>query len=243
MLPLKDSLELIQNYTKNFEDRKKNALKNTNPIIVEAAAMVYNTINNMNNFGEIIKDPNKRKYTDTFNEMFQKNEEPMDISIKDSGILNPSTGTVDRKVETSMVYWFYTTRELMNEGLKDMAFIPTLYIGNSETDIDTDSLTYSSQYFNKDKATIMIKLDNKFTMNQDKTPSSIIMADCIDCLNKDEFMDTILTICNEFKKLIISLRNLTPIESIQIHETMKENVMNIFKELQKRSSIQNEIMK
>lgn len=242
MLPLESSLELIQNYTKSFQERKDMALRNTNPTVVEAAAMIYNIINNMEDYGDIVEDPFKRKYTDSYDEMFQEDEEPMDVSVKNSGILNPNNGTVEKKMETTMGYWFHATRGLMNDGLKDMGFIPALYIGNSETDMDTESLTYTSQWFNKDKATIIIKLDNRFSMNQDGTPATVLMVECIDCTDKDKFMEKMVELCAKFKKLIISLRDLTPVESIQIYETMKENMVNIFKAYQQRVATKNKIM-
>lgn len=242
MLPLESSLELIQNYTKSFQERKDMALRNTNPTVVEAAAMIYNIINNMEDYGDIVEDPFKRKYTDSYDEMFQEDEEPMDVSVKNSGILNPNNGTVEKKMETTMGYWFHATRGLMNDGLKDMGFIPALYIGNSETDMDTESLTYTNQWFNKDKATIIIKLDNRFSMNQDGTPATVLMVECIDCTDKDKFMEKMVELCAKFKKLIISLRDLTPVESIQIYETMKENMVNIFKAYQQRVATKNKIM-
>lgn len=242
MLPLESSLELIQNYTKSFQERKDMALRNTNPTVVEAAAMIYNIINNMEDYGDIVEDPFKRKYTDSYDEMFQEDEEPMDVSVKNSGILNPNNGTVEKKMETTIGYWFHATRGLMNDGLKDMGFIPALYIGNSETDMDTESLTYTNQWFNKDKATIIIKLDNRFSMNQDGTPATVLMVECIDCTDKDKFMEKMVELCAKFKKLIISLRDLTPVESIQIYETMKENMVNIFKAYQQRVATKNKIM-
>lgn len=241
MLPLENTLETIKSFTDSFKERKEEAIRNTNPIIIDASALIYNTINNMEEYGDIVEDETKRKYTDTYDEMFQMNEEPQEVRIKNSGILDPNSGTVNTSSEIVMGYWFHPSRDLIMDGLKDMGFIPAIYIGNMETECNSENMNYASQYYNKDKATIFIKLDSRYGNNPDGTPPTIILSECIDCNNTDEFMKKIEEFCKKFKQMIISLRDLTPIESIQIYETLKEEMMNIFKRMQERTATLNTI--
>lgn len=242
MLPLEKTLETIKSFTDSFKERKDEAIRNTNTAVMDAASVIYNTINNMEGFGDIVESELKRKYTDTYDEMFQMDEEPQEVKVRNSGILDPTSGTVNTSSELVMGYWFHPTRGLIMDGLKDMGFIPAIYIGNMETDCNEESMSYAGQYYNKDKATIFIKLDSRYGNNPDGTPPTIIMAECIDCANTDEFMETIVELCNKFKQMIIALRDLTPIESIQIYETLKEAMMNLFKEIQKRVATANTIV-
>lgn len=241
MLPLNQSLETIKSFTTVFKERRDSAIRNTNPSIVDAATIIYNTINNQEEFGIIIEDELLRNYTDEFDEMFQMDEEPQEIKVKNSGILDPTTGSVNMKSELVMGYWFHPTTELMKRGLKEMAFIPAIFIGNMETDCDTESMGYTSQFINKDKATIMFKLDNRYNVDS-QYPPTLLMAECIDCQNTDEFYGKITNYCNLFKETILSLRDLTPVESIQIFENLSGTVGALFQKMHERAEAAKKLM-
>ena len=243
MLPLEQTLETIKGFTDAFAERRDLAVRNSNPIVVEAASVIYNTINNMEKYGDIIEDEFKRKYTDEWDEMFQMDPEPQEVKVRNSGILDPTSGTVNTQSEMCMGYWFHPTRGLLLGGLKDIGFIPALYIGNLEIDCNPESLSYASEYYNKDKATLMIKLDNRFGgASPDGTPPTVLLSECIDCTNADEFMNKVLDFCDKFKKMIISLRDLSPVESIQIYETLKEQMTKLFTNLQNKTAMAKSIM-